>query len=303
MGVHTSSMTDLAKYPCRMMMGRIELLVFAVMSLAIPAMTWNVLQTTFRLGLSDRPPQTEGEAESQGWQKLSDCQTNERFAGSRWLQPVDGSSMVPDKVMIYDAHGQIAGMQSIIPIGDFVNMSCTENEYYAKELINSAEFCVTTMYFTDPAFICNSDNLMFGEDQLFLQRGTGYQMEHLVTIPKTYDEAKGDPEHWNIDKWFPFMGHHTTGKINRDDCKAVMPIQGLYAWLDGECRNTGFVWSHVNTKTQKQSGWEKPSESVARKILNDVHECMIEAAKKNQVTTMHVYLGGSTKHCSYPIIG
>ena len=48
-------------------------------------------------------------------------------------------AMVPDKIMIYDSDGQMAGIQSLVPSEDFVGMDCTENKYYLKDTINSKE--------------------------------------------------------------------------------------------------------------------------------------------------------------------
>lgn len=283
------------------MANKIILACWIVISLALPAMAWNELRTAFRRRSSDTPPKTENEAVDQGWQKISDCHSGRRFAGSRWLQYVENHTMVPDKIMIYDTDGQMAGIQSLVPSEDFVGMDCKENKYYLKETINSKEYCVTTMYFTDPIFICGKKKRRRpAEDQLFIQKGAGYRKKNLIGFPKTYDEAKADPNHWHIGKYFRFMGHHTTHMVNRDICGFSMPIQGLYAWLDGECRNTGFVWSHVNTKTPDRNGWDepRPNDVTVGLVMNNVPECMYESLEKSHVITMHVYLGGSTQQCS-----
>jgi len=264
-------------------------------------MAWNVLQTTFRLGGSDRPPKTQNEAEQQRWHPLSDCRHDKRFAGSRWIQHMDDDSVLPDKIMIYDANGQMAGMQSLIPSEDFVGKDCTDNKYYVKETINTRtihghiQFCVTTMYFRDPASICNGAS---GEDQLFQQIGKSFRKKNLVAIPKTFDEAKADSEHWHIDKYFPGMGHHTTSNVDRDNCKTLMPFQGLYAWLDGECRNIGFAATHCNTKTPAGKVWEKPNVLIGKMIMNNLTQCLEDLSSKSQITVMHVYLGGSTEYCT-----
>lgn len=283
----------------------LTLLVVLVNVAFLPAaMAWQDLRTTLRKNLlnpSDKPPRTEDEAELKGWRKITDCCSGNDFAGTRRLQP----AQVPDKIMIYDLNGHVAGMQSLVPADAFVANDCTDNPYYTKESISLGEtsmmFCMTTMYFTDPSTICS-----FGEpegaheDQLLLQKGRGYHPEQLLALPKTYAEAKKDPEHWNIDWYFVMMGHHVTAKENRDDCKLKVPIQALYSWVDDECKLTGFVWAHSSTSITGNT-WEKSDSYTMKWILNPPQQCSLDSADKGLVTSMHVFLYPSTKYCGTAI--
>jgi len=261
--------------------------------------------TTFRLpGSSDVQPMTTQEAlHHTDYEYLeideNACNGTTKFAGYRWINGLDlelngrGTSMI----IIFDAQGNAAGMQSVIPSSEFY-WDCTENEFYTKENITmryTQEYCMTTIYFRDPSTICDKEHN--APNKLHLQKGDSFKPENLVTFPETFKEAENNRDQWTIDNYFLGMGHHiTNNEKDSNDCQSFMPIQALYAFKDGHCHNTGFVWMHANTVV-KGSEWEEPPESVVKLILSKPAQCQLDGAKNKVSKTMHVFLGGSTTYC------
>jgi len=274
-------------------------IVVLAMYFVTQCMAWNDLQTTFRgFYKSDTPPRTLEVAKAFGWTKVSDCDSTYEFAGIRMLEPT-GKKALPDKIMIYNQRGEVAGMQSLIPADDFVNLDCTDNEYYVTEMItvrdSSVKFCMATIYFAKPDTICRLDGKDKG-DLLYLQKGTN--PANYRTLLRTYDEVDTNKD-WHKDKYFPAMGHHATSNIDRDNCNAGAPLQALYAWFEEECRLTGFAWTHLNTKTLEGCCFEKPNSWIVRMIGNDVPQCVLDASGNRLLTTQHVWLTNSTTHCTW----
>jgi len=282
-------------------MGCLNMMTIVVLAMyfVTQCMAWNDLQTTFRGWYnSDKPPRTLENAKDQGWTKISDCCSTPEFAGIRMLEPT-GEKAVPDKIMIYNQQGEVAGMQSLVPADDFVDVDCTDNEYYVTQMITvgdtSVKFCMATIYFAKPDTICRWHSTDKG-DLLYLQKGTN--PANYRTLLRTYDEVDNNKD-WHKDKYFPAMGHHATSNVNRDDCSAGAPLQALYAWFEGECRLTGFAWTHLDTKTPEGCCWEKPNSWIVRMIGNDVPQCVLDASGNGLLTTQHVWLTNSTTHCTW----
>jgi len=287
-----------------MMAGYLMPLTIAVL-LQMPFLTLafeiHGLNTTWRADApSDVQPATLAELKASEFAHLdahAGC-GNGRFAGNRYVNNYgkDQSSFI----IIFDAQGNAAGMQSLIPSSEF-NWDCTENEFYTKETLQiqpelkPVEYCMTTMYFRDPSTICDKEHK--ASNKLHLQKGESFKPENLVTLPEMLPQVEEDPEHWVMDNYFPGMGHHITkNEKDSNDCQSFMPIQGLYALIDGQCHNTGFVWMHVNSKVEGHE-WETPPQAGINFILSKPAQCQLDAANHSVLKTMHIYLGGSTAHC------
>jgi len=208
-------------------------------------------------------------------------------------------------IVIFDARGKPAGMQSLIPANNFVDWDCTENEYYVKETIEyfnvtanateSKEFCMTTVYFYHPWDICDEQAKI--KNQLMIQKGKGTYSRNLVRVPMEYEDVQEETIKWSVEKYFMKMGHHVTLKEGRDDCKKIMPVQVLYSKnSNGQCRSSGLVWSHINVNNTG-NGWEMVSMRTLGFILKDIPKCLEEAVNKRLVRSMHVWLTPSTGYC------
>ena len=116
--------------------------------------------------------------------------------------------------------------------------------------INSVffQYCLLTMYFQNPNEICAGT---FPSTILYMQKGSSFSQENLLRFEDVLSAAEALPEKWQMEKYFPGMGFHITPKEKSPyDCKMAVPIQGLYAHINGECLNSGFVFAHFNTKTK-----------------------------------------------------
>ena len=73
-------------------------------------------------------------------------------------------------------------------------------------IFKTFQFCLATMYFTDPATICTSGEKT---DVLVFQEGSTYnEVDKLVHAPRTWNEAQND--NWVNQLYFLGMGHHVT---------------------------------------------------------------------------------------------
>merc|ERR1712168_393919 len=99
------------------------------------------------------------------------------------------------------------------------------------------------------------------------------------------------------------MGHHCTPvEDDPEDCKMAKPIQALFgrwSYSHGvkKCVNSGLVFVHYGTKTAKGQGWEKPDSRAVKLILSKPSQCQLEAADNGLITSMHVFLKGTTTYC------
>jgi len=243
------------------------------------------------------PPRTIVDALSKGWTQIGDGCTSDDSAwpGKRLIPPQRWTLDIPDMVLIYDADGNVAGMQSGLPSREFLNEgACPDSPYYQQQTINGVEFCLATMYFTDPADICQSGNK---KDVLVFQEGATYKdANKLLSIPSTWSETQSNA--WVREKFYPGMGHHVFPyETKPENCQRLKPFQILYAKTDYGCVNTGFVWTHFTTTTNDD--WEKPPPIFPRLILYNPmdHMCMNTMTLQGKFTAMHVWLGGSAAPC------
>merc|ERR1711994_521886 len=256
------------------------------------AMAWSTLVTTFTK--NNPQPRTVGEAEKLGWKKLNDC-TDKRFAGVRYVSP----QPIPDMTLLYDVEGNVAGTQSILPEEEMLH-GCDNLSYYVKDTVDGKTFCMSTMYFRDPATICSPRGM--DGDKLALQNGPTFA--NVLSMPLTWDDAAANTAQWHKDRFFLGMGHHwTVNDLAKDhDCTAdVAPLQVMYSSQNEGCTANGIVWSHFSTTPEStaRAGWEKPAVVPVKMILRNPAPCILTLAGKKQVTTMHVWLESSASYCFF----
>jgi len=291
------------------------LLVAAIaVMLPVSQARFPIFHTTYRpIAPSDVQPTEVETVKAQGWTLINaECNADpnkSRFAGYRWLQPhvtVEGKKQ-SNMIQLYDADGYVAGTQSLVPVDKFM-WDCTYNDYYVKENITLdqgyvREFCVSTMYFRDPSTLCTKMEEV--ENELFIQKKDSFAADSLVPMPKTFQDAKEHQDFWAIDNYIPGMGHHITPNLHdSEDCPSYMPLQVLYAYIDGHCHNSGFVWSHwgaiVNDQDEVRphgSQWEVTNKWVVKTILTKPSQCELDYGEKHLIRTQHNWLGGSTTYC------
>lgn len=299
------------------------LILQAPMKVHCAILSFNQFHTTFRaFGHSDVRPTTIEEItdpnakhDSKSFVRINDDHSgcsldfkNDKYAGYRYVQKskIWPNSLQkegkPNMVIIYDKDGKMAGAQSLLPSNSFQGWDCSENEFYTKDTIDNEEFCVTTIYFRDPATICYANKT--AASALYLQKGKYYYPENLVKFPETLLDVARDSENWHVDKYFLGMGHHARrNEHGSEDCKMHMPVQILYAYVDGHCVNTGFDWQHYNNNvtdyrfSKEGDEWENPPAIAVKSVLNGAAKCQLDSADKGLVKTYHGFLGGSTTYC------
>jgi len=250
------------------------------------AQYWPALKTTYSLnpfsGFNSQP-RTSSEAEAAGWELLASC--DGKFLGHRYANPADFSL-----VLIYDDAGYIAGSQSVLPL-QYIDSSLVDmsgNPAYQLDMWKDQEAYFTTVYFSDPAVICNGGR---SSDE-FESQGTGDRLmvqvgetpDSLLNIPLIRAEADMDST-WFDHYCFIGMGdHYLQFNYQPDqDCFAVLPLQILYS----EGVINGFVWQHTAMLPGDQ--WEHPDETAISLIIDRPPACVMELAKNPGLSTMHHY--------------
>lgn len=265
-------------------------LVFVLVALGLlqQCLAIDYIITTFLK--NNKQPMLEGEAKALGWTKVGDC-SSKRFAGTRYVSPM----ATPTMAILYDHNGKAAGIQHMTPIDDMVHPCDGTNPYYVQDVIHSKVYCISTVYFTNPSNICTT-GMPPGDADLILYTQKGDNYENSEGTQPTYNEAAND-NRFQAEKYFLGMGHHFTFKeAEPENCIKARPFQAIYARLNGKCRLTAFVSSHLS-KVAEKDGWEKPGAIPIRLILKNPAQCILDAAGKSQITTMHVFLRDSTSYC------
>jgi len=276
-------------------MEKAALVSFFVLILGVSISTqdqiWKELSTTFGI-TSDKQPRTVADAEAAGWTRLNGCDDMTYFTGQRYLAPRD--SGIPDMMLLYDSMDIVAGMQSVIPQSE-LTFECdgSVNEWYVQEDLNNITWCLTTAYFVPPSSICGDGEM---KDELSFQKGKTWDEENLWKAPEFYDDAANSDE-WVVQNYFVGMGHHFIPPYpDPVDCNKIAPFQILFAQTSLTCYNSGFVWQH-SSSTPARDGWEKPPKAAVEMILSHPPQCILDGADAGTVTTMHVFMGGSTFYC------
>jgi len=174
----------------------------AFMTLAAPTLArFPQIHTTFRaLQSSDTQPMTLADAKSNYY--FEDVEPDQRFAAAHRMYRKSWEGKRSDKhltdfTFLFDADGNVAGMQSAVPSQSFAQ-KCTDNQFYQTAKFThtdspnkfEVEYCLTTIYFRHPSTISTKGYKADpSEDILYLQKGASYDDAHLVAFPKKYKDA------------------------------------------------------------------------------------------------------------------
>jgi len=253
----------------------------------VAADKWPDLKTTFGLNPFGNAfmsrPRTVAEAEEAGWQLMDSC--NGQFLGHRYVEPAD-----PSLILLFDDAGYIAGSQSGVlaeHVDEAVNPVSSNQYYQAGDFLGSA-FWFTTVYFVDPALICNGGR----SAEQFEAQGTGDRVlvqqgptpDNFLEIPLTQEGADADPA-WYDHLCFLGMGdHYLQFNYQPDqDCTSVAPFQILY----DQGVITGFVWQHIGTFPGDK--WEHPDANGVSMIIDRPPTCIGDLLEYPGLSTLHHY--------------
>jgi len=224
-------------------------------------------------------PRTVPEATSQGWHKISDCDTSAAWRGARYIKGSDYAV-----ILLFDVNGYIAGIQT----------SFSDNQpsgYPTANLrppyVKDGDRVTISAYFVDPSIICTKGRT----DDEFASQGTGTNLylqktakpEDSTLIPHQEQGMAGTK--WTEGKCFVTMGKHYWYDLKDDmDCAEFYPNFILYN--SGEL--TAFGWA-INAPLTS-SRYEHPTSSVFGMFMKSVPKCLYTA---DTLSTMHIYLTSS----------
>lgn len=230
-------------------------------------------------------PRTQAEAEAQGYM-LMDSGCTDRFLGHRYAHQDDDSI-----ILIFDDAGFIAGSQSVIrqEIVDTDIVHIENMPAYQEDAWFGIPVYVTTMYFVDPAIICDGGRTQ----EEFDTQGTGNQLNiqvgpnslEVVSLPMSKSAAIDDPT-WYDHLCFNGMGDHWLqfDYSPDQDCQSILPLQLLYDDNLGGILN-GFVWMHIANPQGPQ--WEHPDELAVSMIVDKPPTCVMDNINYPGLSTMH----------------
>ena len=145
---------------------------------------WDGLKVRF--DIFQDMPRTETDAVEQGFIKHSDCKENPKFRGKQYMN--DGDTAV---ILLYDANGYIAGIQSGIS-KDLPNGYPTQE--VQPPFVDDGDFYKLTAYFVDPLLICDRGRskqqfeLQGTGTDLFIQNGDDPE-QHIIEIDQRESET------------------------------------------------------------------------------------------------------------------
>lgn len=278
-----------------------KLALLLVVGLATADQKWYNLRTTWMFNPFDSlafaaQPRTVAEAEADGWVLVDNqCEIEgAKFAGKRYIRSTSDIQMV----LLFDANGFIAGMQSPVPL-----KNTYDNKYfdfdasaaYNKDEINGETVYVSTAYFVDPAIICTGRTQ---EEYDVDGTGTGLHFQNgetpetYVTAPLTETAALAEGR-WFKHYCFLNMGNHFF-EFNYDpeqNCQDVFPAQLVYE--DDNLK--GFVFQHTGDIAGDR--WEQPDSLAINAIVDRPPKCLLDLTEEPGQRTMHVYFMDYTDLC------
>jgi len=221
-------------------------------------------------------PRTVPEATSQGWHKISDCDTSAAWRGARYIKGSDYAV-----ILLFDVNGYIAGIQT--------SFKDNQKNGYPKPnnrppFVKDGDRVTLSAYFVDPSIICTTGRT---EKEIETQ-GTGTNLylqktsnpERSTLIP--FKENGMATTKWTKGKCFIMMGTHYWLDLKEDmNCDDFYPTFLMYN--SGEL--TGFGWA-LNTGLSSPR-YEHPGKSAFEKFMNPVPKCLYDAGA---LSTMHIYL-------------
>jgi len=201
----------------------LQLIVALVHSATVieQAPKWDHLSGTFRKYIPF--PMTEEKAKSMNGTFIADdcANSSSPFHGRRYRRDMENPA-----IMIFDVHGNIAGMQLTF------NADLKQGEYrkYAgawhKAHEADGDYYYLTAYFTEPKSICdkniNRPEGIIG-DRLFFRVGE----DKYIEAPLLREDTNGTK--WTLGRCFPGMGTHYWYDVSRGmDCDDIFPFFLLY---------------------------------------------------------------------------
>jgi len=245
---------------------------------------WDKLTVKFGIPLKDPGfygfPMNEKEAVKMKFMMNEDaCATPNFYVGKRYALAGDTSAMV-----LFDANGQVAGMQMKFPAGHVLPKS-----WKGSPFIEENGNYYLTAYFIDPHRICDPthkrDEHLLG-NQVSIQMtsalmSSGHSPMRVMTLPlRETDIAKTK---WTKGKCFWGMGQHYWYNVSKKmNCDDFFPVFLLYNYG----LLNGFGWA---TSGYLESDYvEHPPADKLHMFFKEVPECL--SAPGTQRTTQHIYL-------------
>jgi len=223
-------------------------------------------------------PRHEADAKAAGWTKISDCDTNGKFRGVRYVHNNDYAV-----VLLFDVNGNIAGQQAgIADLPTSYTYPPTKQRGQMFHEDNGRFFL--TAYYTDPSTICTTGRTKAQFDAegtgngLWLQNSTN--PEQSTQIPSREQDVRGTK--WTHGKCFPAMGvHYWFDTSTNMDCNDFQPVFLLY----NEGILNAFGWAMGLGQTSKR--YEHPTPSVFSGFMDPVPKCLSDYPA---LSTMHIYM-------------
>jgi len=224
-------------------------------------------------------PRTVSEATSQGFHKISDCDTTAAWRGARYIKGSDYAV-----ILLFDVNGYIAGIQTSFPDNQ---QSGYPTSNLRPPFVKDGDRLTISAYFVDPSIICTKGRT----DDEFASQGTGTNLylqktakpEDSTLIPHQETGMAGTK--WTEGKCFVSMGKHYWYDIKEDmNCDDFYPNFLLYN--SGEL--TAFGWALNAPLTSPR--FEHPDSSVFSMFMKTPPKCLYTSGT---LSTMHIYLTSS----------
>jgi len=220
-------------------------------------------------------------ASKAGWSLDTDCSKDKQY-GARYFK--DGEKRAAS--LLFNNLNQLSGLQTCLstthPFAK--SMMAPEGPMELLSLDNTQYYCAT-MYFRDPASICDASGLSSNAtgDGLWLGRGSGAPLKLLEDI----HSPPGAP--WVKGKCFKTMGVHYWYNFTADTaCDAIFPVFLLYN--GGSLNAWGWVFP-TNPVEDGGNRFENPTGPMTKLFLpeNPANQpsCVFDSSLK-ALSTMHV---------------
>merc|ERR1711936_161251 len=225
-------------------------------------------------------PRTTKDAVSQGFHKISDCDTTAQWRGNRYVKGTDYAV-----ILLFDVNGYIAGIQT-----SFVDKQPNgfPEDFRRPPFVKDGDRVTISAYFVDPSIICTKGRTAAE----FSSQGTGTNLYLQKTgVPEEAElqplqESDIGSTKWTKGKCFPAMGQHCWYNLSEDmSCDDFFPAFLLY----NSGKLNAFGWA-LNTNLQSSKRFEHPPSSQFSPFMNPPPKCLYTAGT---VSTMHIYLTSS----------
>jgi len=246
---------------------------------------WDGLKTTwganpFSSEYFVEMPRTTQDAVSQGFHKISDCDTTAQWRGNRYVKGTDYAV-----ILLFDVNGYIAGIQT-----SFVDKQPNgfPEDFRRPPFVKDGDRVTISAYFVDPSIICTKGRTAAE----FSSQGTGTNLYLQKTgVPEEaelqpHKESDIGSTKWTEGKCFPTMGKHYWYNLSEDmSCDDFFPAFLLY----NSGQLTAFGWA-LNTNVQPSKRYEHPTSDKFSLFMNPPPKCLYNVGT---ISTMHIYLTSS----------